>query len=59
MNAHQLALIIEILGISVGSIGIGVEIATNADIGHVLITCGTTLIAVGSIIYAKIFKWLG
>jgi FtsH-binding integral membrane protein len=50
---------IELAGIFILIIGIAVEISTGADIGHVLISVGSAVIACGSILWAKIMKLSG
>ena len=48
--------LVEIIGISIVSIGIGVEIITHADIGYVIMSVGSVVIAMGGLLYAKIAK---
>lgn len=43
----RLAIIVELVGISVVAAGIGYEIATRADLGFVFITVGSLLVAGG------------
>ena len=53
--SYAIPLSLEFTGIFVLILGIATEIATQADIGYVMISIGSTLIAVGSIIWGKIF----
>lgn len=57
-HGKLVAIVIELLGIAIGSTGIGVEVATGAEIGYVLITIGAVLVASGGVIWAKMYKWL-
>ncbi len=50
------AVIIEVTGIVVTSAGIGVELATHADIGWVTMTVGSLLLAIGGLIYGKFIQ---
>jgi hypothetical protein len=50
---------VELTGIFILILGIAVEISTGGDIGHVIISFGSAIIAVGSIIWAKIMKLSG
>jgi hypothetical protein len=50
---------IELAGIFILIIGIAVEISTRAELGHYIMSIGSCLIAVGSIIWSKIMKLSG
>jgi len=50
--------IIEVIGISVVCCGIGYEMAYQADLGHIAITCGSVITAGGGVLYAKFRPWL-
>jgi hypothetical protein len=50
---------IELTGIFILILGIAVEITTGADYGHLIITLGSAIISIGSIIWAKIMKLSG
>jgi len=56
MQRYLISLVVEIIGVSVVSAGIGVEIATGAEVGHILITLGSLTIASGALIWAKIIR---
>ena len=58
MKAKISAIILELTGITVIGIGIGIELVMRADIGLIIITCGSCLIATGGIIYGKFIKGL-
>jgi hypothetical protein len=47
---------IELTGIFILILGIAVEIATGGDIGHIFISAGSTIMAVGSLIWAKLIR---
>jgi len=44
---------IELVGISLTSIGVGIELTMHADIGYVAMTLGSILLAIGGIIWGK------
>lgn len=46
--------VLECVGIGVCSLGVGVELAKGADTYLVLITIGATIVAVGSMLWAKV-----
>jgi len=50
------ALCIEILGLSTLGVGIGVELATGAHIGYVIMSGGAFFLAGGGLYYAKIVR---
>ena len=52
-----LPLIVELAGISVTSCGIGIEIALMADVGYMLISLGSLMIAAGGILWSKLRPW--
>ena len=53
MNRKLLPVALELVGIATIGVGIGVELATHADIGWGLVTTGSCLIAVGGVIWGK------
>jgi len=57
--SYALPIAIELTGIFILILGIAVEITTGADVGHTIISFGSAIIAVGSIIWAKIMKLSG
>lgn len=56
MSLKQLAVIVEIIAISIISAGIGIEVATGADAGYIIITSGSVLAAIGGFIWVKILR---
>ena len=54
--SYALPVAIELAGIFILIIGIAVEISTGAELGHYIISVGSCLIAVGSVIWSKIFR---
>lgn len=56
--AVMLSIVIESIGIAVTCIGIIVERKEHAPFGHFLITLGACIIAVGSVLFAKIMSFL-
>ncbi|MDP2731475.1 MAG: hypothetical protein Q8O55_13500 [Dehalococcoidales bacterium] len=53
MNRKLLPVALELVGIAAIGVGIGVELATHADIGWALVTTGSCLVAVGGVIWGK------
>ena len=53
---HLIPIIIELAGISVVGIGIGLEIAFGGAAYLVMITIGSLLIATGGVIYGKVMR---
>jgi len=48
--------ILEIIGVAAIGIGIGVELATGADIGWAIVTTGSCLVAIGGVIWGKFVR---
>ena len=44
---------IELVGIASIGTGIGIELATHADVGWALVTIGSCLVAIGGVIWGK------
>jgi len=57
-NSYMTALIIEVVGISVTSVGIIYEYLSGEPIGLITITVGSMIIATGSLLYAKVYNRL-
>jgi len=53
MSRKLLPVALELVGIATIGVGIGVELATHADIGWALVTTGSCLVAVGGVIWGK------
>ncbi len=53
MNRKLIPITIELVGIATIGVGIGVELATHADIGWAMVTTGSCLVAVGGVIWGK------
>ena len=51
-----ISIIIEVIGVAATGAGIGVELATQADIGWANITIGSCLVAIGGVIWGKFIK---
>ncbi len=49
-----IAMAIELIGITTGAIGLGLELAYKADIYFALITGGALIFAAGGVLYAKV-----
>ncbi len=47
---------IELVGIVAIGTGIGVELATHADIGWAVVTTGSCLVAIGGVIWGKFMR---
>lgn len=46
----------ELVGILMIAIGVSVELSTSADIGHMFITLGSMIIAVGGLLWSKVVR---
>jgi FtsH-binding integral membrane protein len=57
--SYAIPVSIELAGIFVLLIGIAVEISMGAGVGHILISVGSAVIAVGNVLWAKILKVKG
>lgn len=53
-KVKRIAMAIECLGIGITSMGIGLELAFGGAVHLVIITAGATIIAIGSLLYAKV-----
>jgi hypothetical protein len=53
MSRKLLPVALELVGIATIGVGIGVELATHADVGWALVTTGSCLVAVGGVIWGK------
>lgn len=51
-----LPITLEIIGVAAIGVGIGVELATHADIGWVTVTAGSCLVAIGGVIWGKFIR---
>ena len=51
-----LPIVIELVGIASIGTGIGVELATHADIGWAIVTSGSCLVAIGGVIWGKFMR---
>jgi len=47
---------IEVAGVIIVSTGIGIELATHADIGYMIISIGSVFVAGGGIIWGKFMR---
>ena len=56
MSKKLLPIVLELLGIAAIGTGIGVEVAAHADVGWVLVTTGSLLVAAGGIIWGKFMR---
>ncbi len=57
MNKLKLIpVIVEIIGVASIGTGIGVELATHADLGWAIVTTGSCLVAIGGVIWGKFIK---
>jgi len=54
--AYAVPLAVEIAGMFLVAVGVAVEIATGAELGHVLISTGSAAIAGGSVLWAKVLR---
>jgi hypothetical protein len=56
MSKKLLPISLEVAGIAAIGVGIGVELASHADIGWVVVTTGSCLVAIGSVIWGKFMR---
>ena len=56
MSKKLLPVTLEILGIAAIGVGIGVELATHASLGWAMVTTGSCLVAIGSVIWGKFVR---
>ena len=47
---------LEVIGIAAIGVGIGIELATHADLGWAIVTTGSCLIAIGGVIWGKFMR---
>jgi hypothetical protein len=52
----KVATTIEIIGITACGVGVGIELALGADVGFMLISGGSVLIAAGGVLFGKFVK---
>ena len=55
----MLPILIELAGIAAIGAGIGIELATHADIGWVVVTIGSCVVAIGGVIWGKFINGNG
>lgn len=53
---HLIPIVIELVGISVVGVGIGLEMAQGGAVYLIVITTGSCLIAAGGIVWGKFMK---
>ncbi len=56
MRKKILPITLELIGITAIGSGTGIELASKADIGYVVITVGSLFVAIGAIIWGKFIK---
>ena len=56
MNKKLIPVMIEVVGVAAIGVGIGVELATHADIGLAIVTTGSCLVAIGVVIWGKFMR---
>ena len=60
IKLFKVATAVEVLGTVICAIGIGIEVAMGEEVGLMLITAGSVLVACGSILFTKVSKlWRG
>ncbi|MBA7702408.1 hypothetical protein ES703_111175 [subsurface metagenome] len=57
-KSYLSSVVVEVVGISVVSVGIGYEYLSGEPIGYLIITAGSVIVAVGSLLYAKVYSQL-
>jgi len=48
--------ILEVVGVAAIGVGIGVELATGADVGWAVVTSGSCMVAIGGVIWGKFVR---
>jgi len=56
MGKKLLPVALEIVGIAAIGVGIGVELAAHASIGWAMVTAGSCLVAIGSVVWGKFMR---
>ncbi len=56
MSKKLLPVTLEIVGVAAIGVGIGIEMATHANIGWVVVTTGSCLVAIGGVIWGKFMR---
>jgi len=56
MNRKLIPITIELVGVAAIGTGIGVELATHADIGWAIVTTGSCLGPIGGVIWGKFMR---
>jgi len=56
MSKKLLPVTLEIVGIATIGVGIGIEMAAHANVGWVVVTTGSCLVAIGSVIWGKFMR---
>ena len=56
MKFFIFAVVLEVIGVIIAGVGIGIEVVMRAHIGFVLISGGSLILAAGSLIFAKFAK---
>jgi len=56
MNRQLIPVILEVVGIAAIGVGIGVELATHADIGWGIMSIGSCLVAIGGVVWGKFMR---
>ena len=49
-------IVIELVGIAGIGVGIGIELATHADLGWAVVTSSSCLVAIGGVIWGKFMR---
>jgi len=47
---------IELIGIAGIGVGVGIELATHADLGWAVVTSGSCMVAIGGVIWGKFMR---
>jgi hypothetical protein len=56
MRLKKLAIAVEAIAIPVLGVGIGIEAASGAETGYIVISIGACLVALGGFIWAKVLR---
>ena len=55
-KTNLLPIALEVIGIAAIGVGVGVELATHANIGWAIVTIGSCLVAIGGVIWGKFMR---
>jgi len=54
--SRQLAIALEAVGIAAVSVGLAIEVVLHGDVGFMVVTGGSLVVAAGAMIFAKLLR---